>query len=501
MARKQICHSEEYVTTRFGYLVEGDKEKALLMARRAGKLRKDIWLEYGSLKAWGVKADKLYSDFRNRHPAYKYGLDSKQHQKTFERVIQDIQASQSAAKSFVIKKIYKHFKPEFDTDGKAIEDTSFRKELIDSLKTLKWMQYPLIHRWVRDYYRRGFTNVNNQICVGTNGNGATVKRISRNVVKVEIRGDKIGKNKYEKIQLKFKVGRSTPTGLFQIIFDEVTEKVRLCYPKVLKKKQAVDKPALGVDKGLTEVFVDSVGRIYGDGLSKITNKAVDKRHHKGRARNKLYQIAIKTGNFKIFAANLGKKKWNFREQKKKVRATNLIRTATNKLFDNTTEAIVEDLTKSIKARGAKKRQKLRNRRANEWCKGIIQKAIEEISSRRKSSFSYVNAAFTSQVDSRYSVLLGTRNGDRFFTFDGEVIHADCNAALNIENRKHDLEIKLSMPVNQVREILVKKTAYFLSLRGFTLNDAINFGWFNREHLAKTGLEVDGFRVVPKGSRK
>ncbi|MEM9926256.1 MAG: transposase, partial [Cyanobacteria bacterium P01_D01_bin.50] len=151
-------------------------------------------------------------------------------------------------------------------------------------------------------------------------------------------------------------------------------------------------------------------------------------------------------------------------------------------------------------KGAKKRQKLRNRRASEWCKGIIQKAIEEISSRRKSIFSYINAAFTSQIDSRYSVLLGTRKGERFFTFDGEVIHADCNAALNIENRKNDLEIKLSYSANQVREILIKRTAYFLSLRGFTLNDAISEGWFNREHLTKTGLEVDGFRVVPKGSR-
>ena len=500
MARKQINSSEEYVTTRFGHLVEGDFEKALLMARRAGKLRKDIWLEYGSLKAWGVKADKLYSDFRNRHPAINYELDSKQHQKTFERVIQDIQASQGAAKSFVIKKIYKHFKPEFDIDGKAIEDSSFRKELIDSLKTLKWMEYPLIHRWVRDYYRRGYTSVNNQICVGTNGNGATVKRISRNVVKVEIRGDKVGKRKYEKIKLKFKVGRSTPTGLFQIIFDEVTGEVRLCYPKLLKKKQAVDKPALGVDKGLTEVFVDSQGTIYGDGLSKITNKAVDKRHLLSRARNKLYQIAIKTGNFKIFAANLGKKKWNLREQKKKIRATNLIRTATNKLFDKTNHAIVEDLTKTIKAKGAKKRQKLRNRRSNEWCKGIIQQSLEEISSRRKSIFSYINAAFTSQIDSRYSVLLGTRKGERVFTFDGEVIHADCNAAENIKNRKNDLEIKLSYSVNQVRDILVKRTAYFLSLRGLTLDDAISEGWFNREHLTLTGLEVDGFRVVPKGSR-
>ncbi|MEM1395298.1 MAG: transposase, partial [Cyanobacteria bacterium P01_H01_bin.150] len=70
-------------------------------------------------------------------------------------------------------------------------------------------------------------------------------------------------------------------------------------------------------------------------------------------------------------------------------------------------------------------------------------------------------------------------------------HADFNAAKNIENRKNDLEIKLSYSVNQVRQILIQRTAYFLSLRGLTLNDAINNGWFNREHLTKTGLEVDG----------
>jgi hypothetical protein len=29
----------------------------------------------------------------------------------------------------------------------------------------------------------------------------------------------------------------------------------------------------------------------------------------------------------------------------------------------------------------------------------------------------VNAAYTSQVDSRHGVLLGTRDGDQFFTFD------------------------------------------------------------------------------------
>lgn len=46
----------------------------------------------------------------------------------------------------------------------------------------------------------------------------------------------------------------------------------------------------------------------------------------------------------------------------------------------------------------------------------------------------MNAAYTSQVDSRYGVLLDTRKGEQFFTFDGEVLQADGNAGRNIEAR-------------------------------------------------------------------
>ena len=103
---------------------------------------------------------------------------------------------------------------------KEIKSTSFRYELIKSLRTLAWMKYPLLHRWNRQAYHRGHTYTNNQICVGIS-NGAVVKRISRNVISVTIGGDLIGNHKYEKLTLLFKVGRITPTGLFQIIFDNI----------------------------------------------------------------------------------------------------------------------------------------------------------------------------------------------------------------------------------------------------------------------------------------
>ena len=137
-----------------------------------------------------------------------------------------------------------------------------------SLTTLEWVKYPLLHRWVRLAYHRGYTYVNNQICVGIS-NGAVVKRISRNVVSVTMGGDLIRNRKYEKLTLFFKVGRITPSGIFQIIFDEATKEIRLHFPKIVKRSPSVKIGQCGLDKGYTEAFTDSNNEIYGQGRGSI----------------------------------------------------------------------------------------------------------------------------------------------------------------------------------------------------------------------------------------
>ncbi|MGK7893600.1 MAG: transposase, partial [Xenococcus sp. (in: cyanobacteria)] len=339
MARKTIDHKTEYAVTRIGYCVGGDVEKAREMARRAGRLRSDIWNKYGSLKCWGISHQKLYKEFQKTNPPVMYKLDQKQWQKTFERVINEIQAAQEAAKTAVSKKIYRTFKPEKNPRGKIIENSSFRKELCQSLNSLQWIEYPLLHRWMRSAYHRGHSWVNNQICVGIS-NGAVVKRVSRNVVSITISGDclgsrshgegtlsegvsfrapgsfishslrhrRISKRKYEKLTLLFKVGRTTPTGLFQIIFDDLTGEVRLHFPKIVQRKKATGQSKSGLDKGFTEAFTDSKGVVYGDKIGQVMTDSVAKRHSRGRGRNQLYQIALKKNKKHIFKCNLGKKR-------------------------------------------------------------------------------------------------------------------------------------------------------------------------------------------------
>nr|MDJ0731519.1 transposase [Crocosphaera sp.] len=425
-----------------------------------------------------------------------YKLPQKQWQKTFERVINDIHACQEAAKTIVKRKIYRHFKPptlptfkvgrnagvhsapEKDSGGKEIKATSFRNELIQSLKTLDWMQYPLLHRWVRLAYHRGHSYVNNQICVGIS-NGAVVKRISRNVVSVTIGGDLIGNRKYEKLTLLFKVGRITPSGIFQIIFDDVTNEIRLHFPKILKRSPSIGMGQSGLDKGYTEAFTDSNNITYGEGIGKVMSRSVSKRHKRGKGRNKLYQIASKKNKPQIFRCNLTKKRHQFSENKKKQTLITMVRTGVNQFLDKYQYAITEDLSFVVKNKQISSRI---NRNLAEWCKGTLQKALDEISYRRSSSVTVVNAAYTSQVDSRFGVLLGTRAGDQFFTFDGEVLQADGNAARNIETRLDDPNITRFMKSVDVRKVLIKRTVSFLLQRDLTLDDAIEKGWFDPRHL-------------------
>ena len=478
MPRKRVDKTTEYAVTRIGYCVGGDLVKARIMARRAGRLRSEIWNQYGSLQAYGISHQKLYKEFQKTNPPSMYQLPQKQWQKTFERVINDIHACIEAAKTIVIRKIYRFFKPEKDSDGKIIKDSSFRAELIESLKNRAWMQYPLIHRWMRQAYHRGHTYVNNQICIGIS-NGAVVKRVSRNVISVTIGGDKKSQRRYEKLTLLFKVGRCTPTGIFQIIFDNVTGVVRLHYPKIVKRSTNIGNGSSGLDKGYTEAFVDSRGITYGDGIGRVMTTSVAKRHTRGKGRNKLYQIAIKKNKQHIHKCNLTKKKWSKRENKKKNTLTTLVRTGANQFFNNYQHAITEDLSFTVKN---KKIAKKVNRNLAEWCKKTLQKALDEIAYRRQSSVTVVNAAYTSQVDSRFGVLLGTRSGDRFFTFDGKVFQADCNAARNIETRMDDPNIGRFMKSIDVRKILIQRTVSFLLQRDLTLGDAINLGWFDPRHL-------------------
>lgn len=477
MARKKISKAIEYAVTGIGYSVSGDLEVAREQAKKSGQLRADIWNKYGGLQAWGVDSSILIKAFKLTNPPEQYALDYEQWEKAFQRCIDEIHAYQEAVKSYVVRDVYRMF----GKDG-------FRDELVKSLDSLEWQQYPLIARWVRRYYRRGHTSKDNQINVTDRKKSPIVKRVSRNIVEVTINGDPIKPRVYKKIKLRFKVGRVTPTGNLRILFNDVTGKAELHYCRIIRKTENPSEKTAGLDKGYTEALTDSNSVVYGDGIGKVMTREVKKRHVRGKARNKLYSIAKNKNKAHIHRCNLGKKRWNQREARKKAQLNNRVREGVNQFFDQHKEAVTEDLSAPIKS---KRRSRAMSRNLSEWCKGQIQKALEEISNRRKSSVTLVNAAYSSQVDSRNGTLLGFRSGDSFFTFDGMKLQADCNAAVNLRQRKDDAEITRYMRYDAVQKILIRRTASFLAQMDLTLEAAVNRGWLDRKHLQQRKSKKQG----------
>ena len=56
-----------------------------------------------------------------------------------------------------------------------------------------------------------------------------------------------------------------------------------------------------------------------------------------------------------------------------------------------------------------------------WAKGVLAEALETVSKQRSARLVVVNAAYSSQVNSRTGCLEGKRKGDHFITPAGEVL--------------------------------------------------------------------------------
>jgi len=245
-----------------------------------------------------------------------------------------------------------------------------------------------------------------------------------------------------------------PTGTLRLILKE--GEVEVHYTIEVAETQNGGKATIGIDKGYTEVFVDSDGQHYGEGLGKILTHHSDKLKKKYQARNKLKAIANKKPHKKqnIIEKNLGRKKLNRQNDKVQSQIKDTIYQATHKLVNKAETIAAEDLTSPI---ASKKFGKNVTRRLSAWTKGVIAKALENVSRRRGSSVILINSAYTSQMDSRHGILLGKRCGDSFHCFDGVVLQADENAARNVLTRLHDQEIDRWTPFQKVKSILLERT--------------------------------------------
>ncbi len=415
-------------------LNRGKYEQLEEQAKRLGQVRSEVWHSYGSINGVSIKSDRKIRD-QWLSKKRQFQVSANAWKETLRDSFGDMKANREAAKEKVRKIIYKQ-----------VSDEKKRLELYKKLKSDNWTSDNYLRRLMRKYWKHGRNHTHNQIVVRSD-NYTTFQLGGHAWIKIP----SLQKGKRIAIPLNTTV---EPTGTLRLILKD--GEVEVHYTIEVAETQNCGKATIGIDKGYTEVFVDSDGEHYGEGLGELLTKHSDNLKKKYQARNKLKAIITKKSHKQknIIENNLGRKKLNRQNIKVKCQVKDKICQATHKLVNKASLIAAEDLTSPIKSN---KFGKNVIRRLSAWTKGVIANALDTISRRRGSSVILVNSAGTMQMDSRYGILLGKRSGDSFHCFDGVVLQADENAARNVLARLHFPTIDRWTLWQKVKSILLKRT--------------------------------------------
>lgn len=403
-------------------------------ARLLGRVRSDVWRRFGSINGVGSSHRKIRTAWvkdRNFLP-----LPAKAWKETLRDAIDDIQLYEATAKQKVRKLINKRFTDKRD-----------RKKYFTLLKSDKWVTDPLLCRWMRKHKKHGKNHVHNQIVLEGGVYGQFQGRDGNTWIQVPTfkRGKRLSIPLNSKVKLK---------GMLRLIIRNGLVEVH--YLANGKDHKDCGREVIGIDKGYTEVFADSEGDFYGKGFGEMLSGASESRMEKNKARNQLTAIAKKSSTEKkarIYQNNLGTKKREKNNRKIKQQIRTYCFKAAHAVVDKALVVVVEDLTSPI---SKKNNGKQFNRLMNQWMKGLITEALETVTKARGSRLHYVNAAYTSQMDSNTNQLEGRRVGDKFYHENGDVGHSDINAARNIKARKRDKDISRYTPYRKVKQILLDR---------------------------------------------
>lgn len=428
----RIAYSQRFTAAKYARLEE--------IARRLGVLRSEIWNEYGSLKGVGLRHREIRDAWMkdDRTP----DLPARLWKETLRDVITDIATYREAAKVKVRRAIHKR------TEDQPVVE---RKRLYRALRRDEWKDDPFLRRQMRKHYKHGHTRVRNQIVLDT-GCYKTFQHNGRAWI------DAMSLQRGKRIAIPLNTTHE-PSGTLRLILRGGRVEVHYSVDaEVACENRPCGSKEIGVDKGYTEVFTDSDGDVHGEGLGALLSAESDYLKTKYQRRNRLKAIAEASPPAKrarIETNNLGRKKLDARRKRHEANVKDKVYKAVHGVVDKANEIVAEDLTATIKSR--KRRSKNTKRRLSGWVKGLIAVALQQVSQRRGASLVLVNPAYTSQVDHRHGILLGTRKGDRFHCFDGVVLQADENAAQNIKARRGDREISLWTSYREVKTILLRRT--------------------------------------------
>ncbi len=419
------------------------------IAKRCGSIRTEVWRNFGSVNGLGARfrpvRDGWIADGHIKN------LPQRIWRATLSDTLNDVKANREAAKEKMVRHIF------INVNDKDKRNKLFKKLKNDSV----WVNDPYLRRLMRKYWKHGKNHTFNQLVLEP----GSYRQFTHN-----------GKNYIEVISLKrgkriaIPIGTNYPlTGQIRLILRDGS--VEIHYTIDNTDERACGLKEIGIDKGYTEVFVDSDGDFHGKGLGEILSKESDYLKKKYQRRNKIKAVLNKVEQKnpkkarRIKKHNLARKKLNRRKHRHTAAVKTIVFTATNRVVDKAKTIVCEDLTKTFKSK-SKSYGKNANRRLSGWVKGLMASAIDIVASRRGSRVVQVNAAYSSQICSKCGCL-GKRTGDRFTPLRsvtsfhcasgcGAVMQADLNAAINVKARLDDKEIHRWLPFHKVKQILLER---------------------------------------------
>ena len=405
-------------------------------AKRLGQVRSEVWQRFGSLQGVGLSDRQIRDAWLGEGRAFPVSANA--WKETLRDAKGNITANMEAAKVKARRCIWRH-----------TQDQAEQKRLFTALKINDWTRDPYLRRVMRRYWVRGHNHTHNQLIVRSD-NYTTFQLGGRAWIKIP------GLTKGQRIALPLNSTRA-PTGTLRLILKD-DDRLEVHYTLDVDAKQNCGERTIGVDKGYSEVLVDSDGEHHGPALGALLTDTSDKLKAKYQRRSKLRTLANKTRNPRkrehIRRFNLGRKKLERQMDNAHARIRDTVFQAVHAVVDKAAVIAAEDLTAPMAGKSFGKNV---TRRLATWTKGVIAEALDSVSRRRGSAVVLVNPAYTSQIDSRNGCLLGKRHGDRFHCVDGEVLQADQNAARNVLARLTDPDIERFTPYRQVKAILQART--------------------------------------------
>ncbi|MCE7009457.1 transposase [Kibdelosporangium philippinense] len=421
----RVAYSADLNASKYARLVE--------QARRLGRVRSEVWQRYGSVSGARLSDRQIRDMWLAEGTAARFGVLANAWKETLRDAVADIAANRSAAKAEVRKVV----------NGLAI-DVAERKRLFVMLKSDTWTDDPMLSRHMRKHWRRGRNRTHDQIVVRSD-QYRTFTLADGGDVWLAVPG--LVRRQMVRIPLNTAVA---PTGTLRLILRH--HRVEVHYQIDASTLKSSARPAgsreIGIDKGYSEVLTDSDGVHHGTELGALLSAESDHRRNKCLYRAKIRSVAekaIAAGDRgkaeRIARNNLGTAKRHRRSS----RWQQTVRTATfravHAVVDKASMIAAEDLTKTFTG-DSRRRGPNVNRRMAAWTKGITAEALANVSERRGSVLTLVNAAYTSQVGPCCRAL-GRRSGDRLHcTRCGVVWHADHAAAINVLHRVGDPDITL-----------------------------------------------------------